>query len=80
MTVTWWLIESQHFPLNKWIPIGNATHRKRSHIIAKMNDNINLESAIVGSMNALNYLTTVLARKVEFVGVITDTANRFNIN
>ena len=52
---------SEAFPFDNWIssdntyinkPTQTRVHTKRPHTITKMNDNINMDSTIPGSMNA----------------------------
>jgi hypothetical protein len=52
---------SEPLPFNNWIsndniyinkPTQTGVHTKRPHAITKMNDNINMDSTIPGSMNA----------------------------
>ena len=52
---------SEPFPFDNWIsndnryinkPTQTRVHKKRPHAIIKMNDNINMDSTIPGSMNA----------------------------
>jgi hypothetical protein len=58
---------SEPLPFDNWIsndniyinkPTQTGVHTKRPHAITKMNDNINMDSTIPGSMNARSWVTT----------------------
>ena len=55
------VMESEPFPFDSWIsndnryinkPTQTRVHTRRPHAITKLNDNINMDSTILGSMNA----------------------------